>query len=719
MLLLDRLRDCLPAATALPSSQKTHWPLATCQTEPPGRIGIALHVFYPELLAEFGDYLSRMPWPFDLLVSVTREEDAPTVEQELKTLPMLETLVIRRVPNRGRDLAPLLITYNEELRKYDFIGHFHTKKTPQAAWGGHWREHLLSHLLSETSRLQQIFFHLAHSGVGMVYPPLTQHTPFWAMSWLSNGEIAQPLCERLGIRFDAGAYFSFPVGSMFWARREALLPLLDLHLASADFPNEEGQRDGTLQHAIERLLGLACRQAGWPTAIIDLAHECLEGQDSLNASRYLDAPIGDTLLSVLPHFEALTLSTQTLVTSPFTDRSMMLRFIAECDGEAIGLRRNEIDGFLAFRDKAGQSALSEASPTLREIGEALQRLGVGGEQAEAWVALEADTELRLWQPRQAMLSALEVASESMQGMGAVVDLPLPSTSVLARLQALGFDMLDTAIGSDDARTRLRTLAFWEWVVEHAPALKDRKVLHVGEDPYRDMQLPWQMDERVTPLHVMPGTAMLSLAWPYREWSARLSCAAWQDDLWKGLLARRLVARVDREPGSLSLDTRRISLVDIGYLFIGPLLLDMLARWLRWAEKYAFRHLFLPVDNTHVVAKMYTRLLDVTVADDDRTCRRLPRLHCRPHGKLPRWMMKFIHPAWQREWFWSDFSLHSETVEGSLQFMEDLLFVVGRRWRCFYVNDEALMSLNGLLRVDGRVPAPQEVTADAYEDGSHG
>lgn len=719
MLLLDRLRDRHSTATTLPSSPMTYWPLDTCQVEPPGRIGIAFHVFYPELLAEFRDYLARIPWPFDLLVSITREEDASTVENALQALPMLEALVIRQVPNRGRDIAPMLVTFNEALRGYDFIGHLHTKKTPQAEWGEHWRTHLLSHLLSDTHHLQQIFFHLAHSGVGMVYPPLTRNTPFWAMSWLSNGEIAQPLCERLGLRFDATAYFSFPVGSMFWARREALLPLLDLHLAEADFPDEAGQHDGTLQHAIERLLGPVCRHAGWPTATIDLEHACLNGQDSLNAPLYLTAPIGDTLLSVLPHFEALTLSTlETLVTSPFVHRHMLRRFIAECRGEEIGIHENEVDTFLSLREAAEQHLHSGSAPTLAEISKTLQQLGIGHEKADAWIALEADVEMRLWQPRQAILSALEAASTATRGIGAIVNVPFASTSVLARLQALGFDMLETAISGHDAQTKIQTLAFWEWVAEHAPALKDRKLLHVGDHPYLDMQLPWRMDERVTPLHVMPGTAMLRLAWPYRELSDCLSCETWQDDLWKGLLANWLVEHVDREPASLSLDTRRISLVDVGYLFVGPLLLDMLMRWIRWSEKYAFRHLFLPVDNTHIVARMYTRLRDNDVANDGSACRRLPTLHCCPHGKWPRWVMKFIHPAWQREWFWSDLTLHSEITEGSMRFMEDLLVVLERHWRRFYINDDALMSLNDLLRINGRVPGLHEVIAGAYENDSH-
>jgi lipopolysaccharide biosynthesis protein len=51
--------------------------------------------------------------------------------------------------------------------------------------------------------------------------------------------------------------FRFPAGSMFWFRMAALPQLLDEEFVSIDeFEFEAGQLNGTLAHAIERIVGL-------------------------------------------------------------------------------------------------------------------------------------------------------------------------------------------------------------------------------------------------------------------------------------------------------------------------------------------------------------------------------------------------------------------------------------------------------------------------------
>jgi lipopolysaccharide biosynthesis protein len=50
---------------------------------------------------------------------------------------------------------------------------------------------------------------------------------------------------------------------MFWAKTKAIRPIASLGLRYEDFPEERGQLDGTLAHAIERILFYVCELAGY------------------------------------------------------------------------------------------------------------------------------------------------------------------------------------------------------------------------------------------------------------------------------------------------------------------------------------------------------------------------------------------------------------------------------------------------------------------------
>jgi lipopolysaccharide biosynthesis protein len=66
----------------------------------------------------------------------------------------------------------------------------------------------------------------------------------------------------MGLMEPKNQYFNFPMGTMFWARSSAIRSLIVLNLSWEDYPAEPLPYDGTMLHAIERLLPF----------IVDAAH---------------------------------------------------------------------------------------------------------------------------------------------------------------------------------------------------------------------------------------------------------------------------------------------------------------------------------------------------------------------------------------------------------------------------------------------------------------
>ncbi len=83
-----------------------------------------------------------------------------------------------------------------------------------------------------------------------------------ARYWGQNQPRVEWLARRMGIDAIDPVKDVFPAGTMFFARALALEPLLNIALNLDDFEPEEGQRDGTMAHAIERVIAYSARAAG-------------------------------------------------------------------------------------------------------------------------------------------------------------------------------------------------------------------------------------------------------------------------------------------------------------------------------------------------------------------------------------------------------------------------------------------------------------------------
>jgi hypothetical protein len=224
------------------------------------RAAIHGHFFYPELVADFLQRLACNRTRCDLWFTT----DDPAKGMALRTAAAAYdcgNVTVRIVPNRGRDMGPFLTAILEEIEsRYDVVGHIHGKRSPQTLVGEEWREFLWQNLLGRSYPMMDIILDCfaADEALGIVFPD-DPHLP----DWDSNLGIATQLAARIGIKRPLPPFFSFPVGTMFWARPQALKPLFELNLDWLDYPEEPLPNDGTILHAIERLLPFVIQHAGY------------------------------------------------------------------------------------------------------------------------------------------------------------------------------------------------------------------------------------------------------------------------------------------------------------------------------------------------------------------------------------------------------------------------------------------------------------------------
>lgn len=278
---LKRLSRKAPAAEADPEVKAILAPLAARSAgnlvirpgpgHPPPASGLRValhgHYYYPELLPELLDCLAANRTVPDLFLSTDSAAKKDQLEAVLAARG--KTAEIRIFPNRGRDVAPFFTGFRDLFAagRYDVLGHVHSKKSPDlGSRGEKWRLALLEGVVGRNRpMLDWIMAEISASpAIGLVGPALPRSS-----AWDQNFRLGEDLARRMGLKADlARPAFEYPAGMMFWCRPAALGPLTALDLQWTDYPPEPLPGDGTIAHAIERLLPFICESEGYRYAAV-------------------------------------------------------------------------------------------------------------------------------------------------------------------------------------------------------------------------------------------------------------------------------------------------------------------------------------------------------------------------------------------------------------------------------------------------------------------
>lgn len=240
--------------------------------EAPGRrpavepkIAVALHLHYPDLWSEFEALLEATGRQFQLFLTLTRPDTALAQRVQAR-FPGAEITVYE---NRGRDVGPFIQLLREgKFDPFDLICKLHGKKSgqsgPRMVLGEIWRQASAFDLIGSRGVVDRIIANFERSPdtqmIGSRRFRLPNEWKGEKAAWGENRAMALNLLEAMGM--PSSSRLDFFAGTMFWVRRGALEPLRRLDLPLAAFPEEAGQQDGTLQHALERVLGMICTKIG-------------------------------------------------------------------------------------------------------------------------------------------------------------------------------------------------------------------------------------------------------------------------------------------------------------------------------------------------------------------------------------------------------------------------------------------------------------------------
>ena len=449
-------------------------------------IAVHIHLFYVDLLGEFVGYLNHIPYEFDLFISCQEGTNVSYVKKFARCIKCVNNVEVQIVPNRGRDVAPLFVAFADKIRKYDYFMHAHSKKS---FYSGEekvsWRRYSLNSIVGSEDIVRKIFWMLENEEIGLVYPDDHFEVPSFAYSWLSNVAEGRKLLERMGIPMDQGI-FSYPLGSFYWAKTDAVRQLFEIQLNLEDFPEEARQTDGTLAHAIERALGIVSRYNGYHSVLLDYEEGIARKDFSLKPFRTYLSQNADTLFDTLYSYDVVSFDIfDTLVTRCIYNPDDLFRYMENILCKRYG---KSFEGYFDIRKKAEEEvwiqkdAATNIDDIYIRIGE---RLNLTKDQMTYCRELEVQLEYELIVPRLEMQKVFERLKKYNKTIILVSDMYLKADIIQKILGKCGYTGYDRLYISCECGRRKDRGDIWQLVYQDYP---DKNIIHVGDNMQSDCQV---------------------------------------------------------------------------------------------------------------------------------------------------------------------------------------------------------------------------------------
>jgi lipopolysaccharide biosynthesis protein len=223
-------------------------PYATAKPETLPPFALHIHAYYTDDLAEDLKSFAIYRQARRIVVTTDSEEKSEAIRKIMKAGGLVPEIVL--VPNTGRDILPFmnLFQLGGAADRDELWCHLHQKKSIGSADEHQkWRRFLMRILLGDSTTLSNAVTTLAQDGVGLVAP----FDPHF-VGWNESRHLLPKFAGRLPGPMPDNPLL-FPVGNMFWVRRQVVEAMNDLFGPDYPWPDEPIANDGSEYHLIERL----------------------------------------------------------------------------------------------------------------------------------------------------------------------------------------------------------------------------------------------------------------------------------------------------------------------------------------------------------------------------------------------------------------------------------------------------------------------------------
>ncbi|GED23428.1 rhamnan synthesis F family protein [Halomonas halmophila] len=476
------------------------------------KVAACLHIFYEDFIDRFAEALDNFPINLDVLLTIVDEELVKKAKRTFGKHPKVNSLEVRVVPNRGRNFWPMLVEYSDKLQEYDLFCHLHSKKSlysgkEQTQWADYLTEYLLGDP-AVTSGMLNCF--AGNEQLGIYYP-----TTFWMMpTWVNHLTMNTPFMREWETQLDLpknSGFLSYPAGGMFWARPAALKTLLGKAWEYEDFPEEPLPNDGSMLHALERIIGSVAEKEGYKEFFYYPPAGKFTQDYSFIFSSYENKGIEHHLQAIQAH-ECISFDVfDTLVRREYTvpdyaklklGQQLVESGIVQSSEDFVKLR-NKAE--LNLRKKNNFQADVTIEDIYREIGNSL---AVSEADAFRFMQEEFELDLKMVQPKNEMVELFNHLGSSGHKLWVISDTYYTRGQVGLMLKKAGISVPYRLLVSSAEKKRKDNGSMWHMVKEDLVEEGVQRYLHIGDNVVADAQLPGDL-----------GLATFHILHPMDKWKA--------------------------------------------------------------------------------------------------------------------------------------------------------------------------------------------------------